>query len=90
MRNIILNILNEIGISIDDEDISSDFDLSEYFIDSIQFITFIVELENELGFALPDDFLLFDKYRSFNALCGVLVEIKSNNSDLNKERGDNL
>ena len=90
MKDAVLNILNEIGIAIDDENINSDFDLAEYFIDSIQFITFIVELEKELGFALPDDFLSLDKYRSFNALCGVLIEIKANKNYLNEERRDNL
>lgn len=80
MKDIVINILDEIGIAIDDDEKNSDFDLSEYFIDSIQFITFIVEIEKELGFELSDDFLMLDKYCSFNALCGMLSEIKENNN----------
>lgn len=90
MKNTVLNILNEIGIAIDDEELKSDFDLSEYFIDSIQFMTFIVELERNLTFELPDDFLILDKYRSFNALCSVLTEIKENTIKLTKERRKDL
>ena len=78
MRELLLNVLDEIGIAIDENERNTDFDLSEFFIDSIQFISFIVEVEKRLGFELPDDFLLIEQYRSFNALCNALTDISEN------------
>ena len=78
MKELLLNVLDEIGIAIDDNERNTDFDLSEFFIDSIQFISFIVEVEKRICFELPDDFLLIDKYRSFNALCSALTNINEN------------
>ncbi len=75
MRKKILYALEKIGIAIDDNEKNSDFDLSEFFLDSIQFISFIVEMEEVIGIQLPDDFLLLEKYCSFNALCDVLSDI---------------
>ena len=85
MRELLLNVLDEIGIAIDDNERNMDFDLSEFFIDSIQFISFIVEVEKRLGFELPDDFLLIEQYRSFNALCNVLTDINENKNYMGKE-----
>lgn len=77
MREAILNILDEMGILIDDKEKESDFDLSEYFVDSVQFMTFLVEVEAYLGTDLPDDYLLFENYQSFNALCDAWEHIVS-------------
>lgn len=86
MKDVLLNLLCEIGIDVDyNED---DFDLSEFIIDSVQFISLIVEIENVLGFELPDEFLLLDKYRSFNALCIALTDIR-NHKEITREEVDN-
>ena len=77
MREAILNILDEMGILIDDKEKDTDFDLSEDFVDSVQFMTFLVEVEDYLGTDLPDDYLLFENYRSFNALCDAWEHIIS-------------
>lgn len=76
MRELLLYVLDELGIATDDNERNEDFDLSEFFVDSIHFISFIVEVENKLGFELPDDFLIIDKYCSFNAFCNALTDIK--------------
>lgn len=83
MKEKIFYALENIGIAIDDNEKLGDFDLSEFFVDSIQFILFIVEVEEAIGIQLPDDFLLLDKYCSFNALCDVLTDI----TEIVKERG---
>lgn len=69
MREEILNILDELGILIDEKEEDNDFDLMDYFLESIQFISFIVEVEKYLGTELPDEYLMPERYRSFNALC---------------------
>lgn len=86
MKDILLSLLCEIGIDVDYNE--GDFDLSEFIIDSVQFISLIVEIENVLGFELPDEFLFLDKYRSFNALCIALTDIRNNN-EITREEVDN-
>lgn len=46
-RKDIIPILSNIGILIDEQMETFDVDLTEYILDSIQFISFIVELERE-------------------------------------------
>lgn len=75
MRNTILRILEDLGIYIGEEERQSDFDLSSLFVDSVQFITFVLELEKQVGIELPDNFLLLEQYRSFYALCDALANI---------------
>lgn len=75
MREKIFSILEELGILIEEEEKGSDFDLMEYFLDSIQFISFIVEVEKCLGRELPDEYLLPERYGSFNALCDAWEHI---------------
>ena len=41
-------------------EIKDDFAISDYITDSIMFIQFINNIEEELGQELPDDFLLYD------------------------------
>lgn len=77
MRITVLHILNDLGILVDDLD--CDFDLSEYFVDSIIFISFIVALEEYIQVELPEEFLLFESYCSFYAVCDAL-EILMNNT----------
>ncbi len=87
MRDILLNVFNDLGISIDSSEINSDFDVSAYFIDSIQFISFIVEVEKVLGIELPDEFLLLPNYSSFNALCCALMNISEKAKENLCEKG---
>ncbi|MCL2717617.1 MAG: acyl carrier protein [Lachnospiraceae bacterium] len=61
----ILKSLDEIGVFIDDIEKEDDFDLREYLLDSIQFISFIIELEMELDVEIPSELLLFDNLSSF-------------------------
>lgn len=82
MKNAILNILDELGILIDEKEKDSDFDLMEYIYDSIQFISFIVEVEKYLETELPEEYLLPEFYRSFNALCDAWEHISSGIKDL--------
>jgi len=44
-------------VPIDEQD---DFSLSDYIVDSIAYIQFIVAIEEELGIVLPDDFIDID------------------------------
>lgn len=73
----ILDILDANGIYIDREKIEDDVDLREYITDSIQFISFIVEIERELNMEFPDEFLLFDKIASLNGFSNIIESVLS-------------
>lgn len=60
IENKIRKILDENGIYISDNP-NENLDL-----DSITFISIIVCLENELEIEVPDDYLLIDKFMTFN------------------------
>lgn len=57
---IITRILAEEFAFILLEDNKDDFSISDYVVDSITFIQFIVKIEEEIKHELPDDFLLYD------------------------------
>ena len=68
----IINILVEkLGFVILDDE-QDDFAISEFITDSLEFIKFIIAIEEELGRELPDDFLLFDILSSAKGLAEKL------------------
>lgn len=69
----IYDVLLESGIMIDS--IGEDFDLRDSIQDSIQFISFIVALEQRLGIEIHDELLQFDAIASFNNFSNNIYEI---------------
>lgn len=61
-------LIPDIDSVIDDEDIN----IQDYIFDSLQFITFIVELENMLEMEIPDELLNYENLVSLNAFCTSL------------------
>ncbi|MBS5733276.1 MAG: acyl carrier protein [Clostridiales bacterium] len=74
-RKDIIPILSNIGILIDDQMETFDVDLTEYILDSIQFVSFIVELERELNIEFPDELLLYDNIRSLNGFISLIEHL---------------
>lgn len=68
------NIMEEIGLDVSDIG-NDDVDLSEYIVDSLMFINFVVEIENTFNVDLPDEYLDVDVLKSFNALCTLIEEL---------------
>ena len=71
IRNTILAALEESGIYVNiatDEDV----DLRNFFDSSLQFISLIVNLEEKFKTDMPDEFLLYDNFQSFNNLCELM------------------
>lgn len=60
----IYETLLESGIMIDS--IDEDLDLRDFIQNSLQFISFTVNLEQKLNVELDDEFILFDSVASFN------------------------
>ena len=87
VREKLLNILEDSGIFIDRDNIQSenDIDLREYITDSIQFISFIVEIEKELNMEFPDEYLLYDKIASLNGFSTIIKSVVAGECALQNE-----
>ena len=68
----IISVLEEMGIYL--ENIEDTTPLQEYIVDSIQFITFIISLEEKFSFVFPDEFLSYDSISTLGALCQIVEE----------------
>ena len=69
--------INDIGIIFDlhKADMDDDIDLTEYIEDSIQFVQFIVALEENLGIEIPDELLNIELLTSWNGLSSLLEDL---------------
>lgn len=70
----ILMCLNNIGIYVDSLD--NEFNIQDYILDSITFITFIVELENMFDIEIPDMYLVPDEFKTIDDVCRVIKHLK--------------
>lgn len=75
VRENVLKALDNLGIDTTDITTMEDVNLMDYVVDSITFISFIVELENMLGFDISDEFLDFEKLNSFNGFVAMIEAI---------------
>lgn len=73
LQNRIIKILEENGIYVSD-----DWD-EELEFDSITFISTIVCLEDEFNIEIPDDFLLFENFKTFRLYMENIAQILSAN-----------
>ena len=77
MKETLIKALKEIGITLYMEDFQQDFDLREYIVDSFQFVTFIVTLEDCLNLTFPDDLLTYDTISSSESFLNFLESLTS-------------
>lgn len=77
MKEIVIELLKEIGITLYLEDFQEDFNLQDYLVDSIQFVSFIVMLENRLNITFPEDLLTYDTISSSEAFLDLLGRLTS-------------
>lgn len=75
VKTAILKSLDEIGAFLEDAEIGDDLDLREFILDSLQFISFIIELETELNIEIPSELLLFDNLSSFASFREIILEL---------------
>ncbi|MCR5020533.1 acyl carrier protein [Ruminococcus sp.] len=54
---------------------NEDLDLREYIIDSIGFMSFIIELEEVLGIYFPDELLDFNVLSSLNGFTAIIEDL---------------
>ncbi len=65
---------NYIFINYDEENV----DLLLYIEDSIQFISFVVELEQEFDIEFPDELIGLESFRYINDICVIIEELQKN------------
>lgn len=76
-RNKIRKILYDMGFSID---LKNDVNLLEYGMDSLQFIEFVVSVEEEFDIVIPDEALLMDNISSLNGFITYIESIIEENT----------
>lgn len=75
VKNTIKEALTLSGTYLPAENEPEDLDLREYIIDSIGFMSFIVELENRLGIYFPDERLDFEVLSSLNEFTEMIEDL---------------
>lgn len=66
----VIEVLESMGIQIDAN--SDEIPLQEYIVDSIQFITFVVNIEEKFNIVFPDEYLLYDSISTMDILCEII------------------
>ena len=72
MYETIVSILDDMGFVVFET--GEDFNISDYIVDSLQFISFIVSIEQKLDITLTDDFLSLEILKSARGLSNKLQE----------------
>lgn len=75
IKNRVLNALQNVDIFIDGDLNDEDIDIRNYITSSIQFISFIVEIEKEFEIEIPDEMLVIDNFGSLNTLTEKISNI---------------
>lgn len=70
----IIEIMDENGIKIENNDPNS-INLNEYINSSIQWISFILSLEEKFGIQWPDEFIFFNNNVSLNEIAKIIVQL---------------
>lgn len=68
--------IEESGVVFSKED--EDPVLSDYFLDSVQYISAIVNIENALDIEIPDEFLLPEQMKTLKSFCQTLEHLINN------------
>lgn len=64
--------MQEAGNSIDNLDPNENVDLRLYIIDSMQFISFIISVEERFDIEFPDEMLLMENIESLDNFAGIV------------------
>ena len=82
VKTTIIKLLENNGIIIESGE--EDLDLRNYSIDSILFISFIIDVENEFAIAIPDEYLTIELLQSIDGLTNLIIELT--NFDVEQRR----
>lgn len=74
IKDIVCRILNDIGFPVNDVK-DGDANLMEYGMDSLTFMTFVVEIEDVFSIEIPDEMLSLEALSSLNGFITYLTSI---------------
>lgn len=80
----LIKCFEEVGIVINEEE--EDVDINSYGVDSIMYISIIIELENKIGITIPDRYLGFDNFSSLNALSNIIYELYRDQNSIKEQK----
>lgn len=76
VREKLVNLLEEQGCIIPDYADKTDIVLTDYFVDSLAYMLFLISVEEEFGIEIPDECLSLDFTSSFIgfscAICSIV------------------
>lgn len=58
---------------------AEDIDLVNFIYDSVQFVSMVVNIEEEFDIVLPDEFLIIDNFHSISGMTQQLIELIEEN-----------
>lgn len=79
IRDNIIQALAKVFIFVDSAE-NEDVNLETYIEDSIQFMSFIVELEQIFNIEFPPELLLFDNFKTINNISLIIEEMSALNA----------
>lgn len=74
VKKILIQSFEESGILIDEGD-DFDVDLRDKIVDSLQFITSALQIEENFGITLTDDLIAYEKLASLNAFAQSIKDL---------------
>lgn len=75
IREEILSCFSNLGIIIDDAE--TNFTLAEYLVDSVAFISFLVELEQKFDIEISDEYLIQGRIENFEDIVNIVEDLIS-------------
>lgn len=73
IRATVIQCFQNVGVFLDSS--QQDISINEYDLDSIAYISFIVEIEKALQIEVPDTYLQYDNFTSLNGFVNILCEL---------------
>jgi acyl carrier protein len=87
-RERLLGILEESGLYVEQKSSGEDLDLREYIVDSVQFMSFVVEIESQFNIEMPDEALAYERFASLNGLATIIESIISGGMYVSRDGGN--
>lgn len=81
----LIECFSNTGVLIEPQD---DVDLKEYILDSIQFVTAIVEIERIFSIEFPDEMLMYSVFDSLNGLVAIVESLIEDNNEVHIDNYD--
>lgn len=73
----IVECMNNMGIVNFEDD--TNFRVDEYILDSVMFVSFIIELEQMFDIEIPDEYLIADRLQTFDDIYNMIESVTGEN-----------